>query len=253
MAPDRDRVQRWPGLGRRHFLQGLTLLGTVLALPPQRLEAATLPLEQRLQLCQPPGDPLQELLRRNREFAAVWAEADRSGDPLLRARLLQERWPLHCALRPRALAQGQRPWAAVLACADSRVAPDWIFASGSGELFEVRTAGNTAADAGIASLEYAVAELAVPLILVLGHSGCGAVAAALASRPLTPLLEELVLPIRAALPAGASLAEAVAAHARAAAGALPQRSALLAEAVSAGRLAIQPACLDIGSGQVSLL
>ena len=75
MAPDRDRVQHRPGLGRRHFLRGLAVLGTVLALPSQRLEAATLPLEQRLQLCQPPGDPLQELLRRNREFAAVWAEA----------------------------------------------------------------------------------------------------------------------------------------------------------------------------------
>jgi carbonic anhydrase len=248
-----DQSQRRPPLGRRRFLRGLTLISAVLALPPQRLEAATLSLEQRLQLCQPPGDPLQELLRRNREVAAVWAEADRSGDPLQRARLLQERWPLHCALRPRTLAQGQRPWAAVLACADSRVAPEWIFATSAGELFEVRTAGNTASDAGVASLDYAVAELAVPLILVLGHSGCGAVAAALDRKPLTPLLEELVLPIRAALPPGASLAEAVAAHTRAAAEALPRRSALLADAQAAGRLAIQPACLDIGSGQVSLL
>ena len=228
-------------------------MAAVAALPPQRLEAASLPLEQRLRVCQPPGDPLQELLRRNREFAALWAEAEASGDPLQRARLLQQGWPLHCAVRPDALAQGQRPWAAVLACADSRVAPEWIFATGSGELFEVRTAGNTASDAGVASLDYAVAELAVPLIVVLGHSGCGAVAAAMASRPLTPLLEELVLPIRAALPAGASLAAAVADHTRAAAAALPRRSALLAGAVAAGRLRIQPAYLDIGSGQVNLL
>ncbi len=223
------------------------------ALPPQRLEATTLPLEQRLQVCRPPGDPLQELLRRNREFAALWAEAEASGDPMSRARRLQQGWPLHCAVRPDALARGQRPWAAVLACADSRVSPEWIFASAPGELFEVRTAGNTASEAGIASLEYAVAELAVPLIVVLGHSGCGAVGAAMARQPLTPLLEELVLPIRAALPPGANLSEAVAAHARAAAAVLPQRSALLAGAEAAGRLRIQPACLDIGSGQVSLL
>jgi len=242
-----------PGLARRGVLRGLAMTAAALALPPGRLEAAALPLEQRLRVCQPFGDPLQELLRRNREFAAAWAKAEASGDPLERARLLQQDWPLHCAVRPNALARGQRPWAAVLACADSRVSPEWIFASGPGELFEVRTAGNTASDAGVASLEYAVAELAVSLIVVIGHSGCGAVGAALASRPLTPLLEELVLPIRAALPPGASLAEAVAANTRQAASALSRRSPLLAGAQAAGRLRIQPACLDIGSGLVSLL
>jgi carbonic anhydrase len=251
MAHDRSGIG--PALGRRRLLRGLTLLAAVAALPPQRLAAASLPLEQRLRVCQPPGDPLQELLRRNREFAAVWAEAEASGDPLERAQLLLQAWPLHCAVRPDALARGQKPWAAVLACADSRVSPEWIFAAAPGELFDVRTAGNTASDAGVASLEYAVAELAVPLIVVIGHSGCGAVGAALASRPLTPLLEELVLPIRAALPPGASLAEAVAANTRDAASALTRRSPLLAGAQAAGRLQIQPACLDIGSGQVSLL
>ncbi|MEI6029945.1 MAG: carbonic anhydrase [Synechococcaceae cyanobacterium ELA739] len=246
-------AQQRPGLDRRGVLRGLALTAAALALPPGRLEAAPLPLEQRLRVCQPPGDPLQELLRRNREFAAVWAEAEASGDPLERARLLQQGWPLHCAVRPDALARGQRPWAAVLACADSRVSPEWIFAAGPGELFEVRTAGNTASDAGVASLDFAVAELAVPLIVVLGHSDCGAVGAAMARQPLTPLLEELVLPIRAALPPGSSLAEAVAAHTRAAARDLPRRSAVLAGALEAGRLRIQPACLDIGSGRVSLL
>ncbi|MFZ0409521.1 MAG: carbonic anhydrase [Cyanobium sp.] len=242
-----------PGLGRRQVLRGLGWLAAAGALSPQRLEAASLPLEQRLGVCRPPGDPLQELLRRNRQFAAVWAEAEASGDPLQRARLLQQAWPLHCAVRPDALALGQRPWAAVLACADSRVSPEWIFASAPGELFEVRTAGNTASDAGVASLEYAVAELAVPLIVVIGHSDCGAVAAAMAPRALTPLLEELVLPIRAALPLAGSLVEAGAAHTREAALALPRRSPLLAAAQAAARLRIQPAYLEIGSGQVSLL
>jgi carbonic anhydrase len=133
------------------------------------------------------------------------------------------------------------------------VAPEWIFACGSGELFEVRSAGNTAFDEGIASLEYAVAELAVPLILVLGHSGCGAVTAAMASDPLTPLLEELVAPIRASLRPGADLAAAVRTNAAAAAAALPRRSALLRQAVEDGRLRLQAAYFDIGSGQVSLV
>ena len=87
-----------PGLGRRQLLRGLGWLAAAGLLSPRRLEAATLPLEQRLRVCQPPGDPLQELLRRNREFAALWAEAEASGDPLQRARLLQQGWPLHLSL-----------------------------------------------------------------------------------------------------------------------------------------------------------
>jgi carbonic anhydrase len=210
-------------------------------------------LRRRLEACRPPGDPLAELLRRNEAFAAVWREAAASGDPLERARLLQEHGALHCQVRPEALASGQRPWAAVLGCADSRVAPEWLFASGSGELFEVRSAGNTAFDAGVASLEYAVAELQVPLILVMGHSGCGAVTAAMGSAPLTPLLEELVTPIRAALRPGLDLAAAVAANARATARALPRRSELLRDAQADGRLRIEAAVADIGSGRVSVL
>ncbi|MDM7951721.1 MAG: carbonic anhydrase [Cyanobium sp. CZS 25K] len=210
-------------------------------------------LVERLSVCRPSGDPLQELLRRNRDFCQAWQAAERSEDPQGRATLLHETWPLHCQVRPDALADGQRPWASVLCCADSRVAPEWIFACGAGELFEVRSAGNTAFAEGIASLEYAVAELAMPLILVMGHSGCGAVTAAMASAPLTPLLEDLVAPIRATLRPGADLAQAVRTNAAAAAAELPRRSALLGEAVADGRLRIQAAYFDIASGEVSLV
>lgn len=73
----------------------------------------------------------------------------------------------------------QFPIAAVLSCADSRVAPEFAFDQGPGNLFVVRLAGNFANDDGLASLEYAVKYLGVPLVLVLGHSNCGAVAAAI--------------------------------------------------------------------------
>jgi carbonic anhydrase len=211
------------------------------------------PLAERLQVCRPAGDPLDELLRRNLSFSEVWQQAQASGDPQERARLLQERWPLGCQVRPEALAEGQKPWAAILCCADSRVAPEWLFASGSGELFEVRCAGNTAFDAGVASLEYAVAALAVPLILVMGHSGCGAVQAAMATAPLTPLLQELVGPIRASLRPGLDLAGAVRANAVAAAAGLGQRSALLRQAEADGRLRIEAAVFDIASGRVQVV
>jgi carbonic anhydrase len=80
-----------------------------------------------------------------------------------------------------ALAGGQNPYAAILSCADSRIAPEYAFDSGRGDLFVCRVAGNFATVETIASLEYAVAVLAVPLILVLGHDGCGAVDAAIKS------------------------------------------------------------------------
>lgn len=235
-------------------LGGLAGLSAAAAAAPAAAAAAPLAtaLEVRLSLCQPAGDPLEELLARNRRFSALWQEASRQVGTRARAQQLAEVWEMGCQLNPRALKAGQRPWAALLGCADSRVSPDWLFACGPGELFDVRSAGNTAADSCVASLEYAVAELHIPLILVLGHSGCGAVAAALGHGALTPLLTDLVRPIRAALPAGVAPADAIRLNASAAAAALPQRSPLLREAVAAGRLRIAAAVFDIGSGLVRL-
>lgn len=87
-------------------------------------------------------------------------------------------YPIHNERRLE-IAQGQTPFAVILGCSDSRVGPEQIFSAGLGELFVVRNAGNTAATAqSLGSVEYAVAQLGVPLILVLGHSKCGAVKAA---------------------------------------------------------------------------
>jgi carbonic anhydrase len=80
-----------------------------------------------------------------------------------------------------ALAGGQNPYAAILSCADSRIAPEYAFDSVRGDLFVCRVAGNFATTETIASLEYGVAVLGVPLILVLGHDSCGAVDAAIKS------------------------------------------------------------------------
>jgi carbonic anhydrase len=80
-----------------------------------------------------------------------------------------------------ALAGGQNPYAGILSCADSRIAPEYAFDSGRGDLFVCRVAGNFANAESIASLEYAVAILNTPLILVLGHDSCGAVDATIKS------------------------------------------------------------------------
>jgi carbonic anhydrase len=80
-----------------------------------------------------------------------------------------------------ALVGGQNPYAAILSCADSRIAPEYAFDSGRGDLFVCRVAGNFANNETVASLEYAVAVLGTPLILVLGHDSCGAVSATIKS------------------------------------------------------------------------
>ena len=79
----------------------------------------------------------------------------------------------------RAQIMGQTPFAAILACSDSRVPVELVFDQGLGQLFVVRVAGNVVGEAGLGSLEYAIKHLDVHLIMVMGHEGCGAVAAAL--------------------------------------------------------------------------
>jgi carbonic anhydrase len=80
-----------------------------------------------------------------------------------------------------ALSAGQNPFAAVLGCADSRIAPEFCFDTARGDLFVCRVAGNFASDEIIASLEYAVSVLHAPLIMVLGHDACGAIDATIKS------------------------------------------------------------------------
>jgi carbonic anhydrase len=80
------------------------------------------------------------------------------------------------------LADGQQPYATVLGCSDSRVPPELVFDTGLGELFVVRVAGNVFSGEVAGTLQYAGVHLGTPLIVVLGHSGCGAVAAALEAR-----------------------------------------------------------------------
>jgi carbonic anhydrase len=80
-----------------------------------------------------------------------------------------------------ALSTGQNPFAAILSCADSRIAPEFCFDTARGDVFVCRVAGNIATDEIIASLEYAVSVLKTPLIMVLGHEACGAVDATIKS------------------------------------------------------------------------
>ena len=105
---------------------------------------------------------INRLLDANRNYAAVGAYC---GDVSAERRKENE--------------SGQKPYAVVITCSDSRVVPEAIFSAGLGELFVIRTAGNVMGDSELASLEYAVEHLGTPTVVVLGHTGCGAVHAAL--------------------------------------------------------------------------
>ncbi len=104
------------------------------------------------------------------------------------------------------LEKSQRPFAVIVGCSDSRVAPEIIFDQGLGDLFVIREAGHVVAGVGLGSIEYAVAHLGVRLVLVLGHERCGAVSAAVAayesrgegSSGGSPI-ENIIKPIRAAV------------------------------------------------------
>jgi carbonic anhydrase len=97
------------------------------------------------------------------------------------------------------LSAGQHPRASILACADSRVAPEIIFDQGLGDLFDVRVAGNVAGNDEITSLEYAAEHLHTPLIVVMGHQKCGAVSAAVEGGEAAGHLSAIITPISAAV------------------------------------------------------
>src|SRR4051812_41940833 len=161
------------------------------------------------------------------------------------------------------VARGQHPYAVVLACADSRVAPELIFDQGLGDLFVVRVAGNVVDDAVLASIEYSVIHLGSNLIMALGHERCGAVKAAidaLAGRPSDEdrdtrigALAALIKPAVEAVPANApdKLDAAVSLNAANAAAEIFAGSRPLRARVLAGSLKIVAARYDLEDGTVT--
>ncbi|MBV9497522.1 MAG: carbonic anhydrase [Acidobacteria bacterium] len=151
---------------------------------------------------------------------------------------------------------GQHPPVAILSCADSRVPPELIFKRDLAKIFVVRDAGNVASNYDLASLEYAVSKGWTRLIIVMGHSRCGAVEAALAGddNKLTPSLVELTQRIRESFGSNwatpPSLEDATKRNARASAAWLPAHSALIRNAVRSGRVKILAAYYNLGSGAV---
>jgi carbonic anhydrase len=195
-----------------------------------------------------PDGVLADLLDGNRRFAGGQADAPRRGP---------------ADFSP--LAAGQSPDAVVIGCADSRVPAEIVFDQGVGDLFVVRVAGNLVSGAGDVvkgSIEYAVAELSVPLIVVLGHSQCGAVKAALqhvrAKDALPGAIAGLVAAIRPAVAAsqgqpGDPLDNAIRANVEIGVARLKMLQPIVGPAVKRGAVKVVGGVYDLKSGAVTMI
>ena len=199
--------------------------------------------------------------------AQVWNEMARGNERFVSGEPLHPRQDVE---RREQLAAAQEPSAALFGCSDSRLAAEIIFDKGLGDLFVVRNAGQVISDSVIGSLEYAVAVLNVPLIIVLGHDECGAVRAAIDSAkpdasPLPPHIAQLIAPIGPAVRRVAAaeraagdlasvgspdIAEVVREHLRDTVAELLERSELISAAVAAGTLAVVGANYRLLEGRV---
>ncbi|MCK4413400.1 MAG: carbonic anhydrase [Candidatus Eisenbacteria sp.] len=197
-------------------------------------------------------------------------------------RRFQKGSPQHPRCRPTRrndLLGGQHPIAAVLGCSDSRIPPEILFDQGLGDFFVVRVAGNVVGPFVLASLEYAAIHLETPLIVVLGHSSCGAIIAALASdrkaqvdsevpgrndrkasesgaalmKALRPAIETARAGALETASGGELIDQIALVHARAVKGEIVSRSPLIARRLDAGKLALAAAFYDMRTGGVTIL
>ena len=170
--------------------------------------------------------------------------------------------PHNLASQRAELAKGQQPIAAILSCSDSRVAPDFVFDQPSGRLFAVRIAGNFVTSDGLASLEYGVEILNIPLIFVLGHSGYGAVDAAVnavredAKLPgkIPELADAIVPAVKTALEQPGNLLDnAIAENAKRNVEILRQARPIIGPAAESGNIKIVGGVYHIGTGHIEML
>jgi carbonic anhydrase len=225
-------------LGRRSLLLGAATVFAATTLPVAAAQAASPANKTALN----PGDALKLMKEGNENF--------RNEAPSLAANGRERRLEL---------ARGQAPFCVLVGCSDSRVSPEILFGRGLGELFIVRNAGNTVDTAALGSIEYAVGVLGVPLVVVLGHQSCGAVAAAVdvvqKNATFPGVIGEMVQPIVPAVleakTQGGDLLEAsVRSNARRVAKRLTTQSLVIKDALNAGTVKVVGARYGLSDGHV---
>ncbi|EKE78810.1 carbonic anhydrase [Oceanibaculum indicum P24] len=226
-------------------LAGMSGLGLMAGLPRRALAAAG----ARPKHAMSPTQALNALLAGNARYVA-----NRPG-------------PVDFLPRRQLLATGQSPFAIILGCADSRVSPEFAFDQRPGDLFVLRVAGNYLTVDSLASMEYAVEFLGTPLILVLGHTSCGAISAAVdvattnAALPgsLPALAKQIVPAVKQAQAKGAPgnraalIRHATTENIRRTVEAIKTAGPLLSRYVEAGTLNVAGGLYDLNTGQVAVI
>lgn len=184
-----------------------------------------------------PDAAMQELLAGNQRFAANKLTSIEHDLTILKERTVDK----------------QEPFAALLACADSRVPVELIFDQSIGHIFVTRVAGNVASPEIIGSLEYAVAVLGIKALLVLGHSSCGAVKAAMKADTVPGQISSLYPHLRPAVEqSGGNVDKAIAANAAFQADLLRTSSTVIRDAVKTGSIKVAAGVYDLATGRVSI-
>ncbi|KQT45346.1 carbonic anhydrase [Methylobacterium sp. Leaf456] len=224
--------------GRRRLLFGAAGVFAATALPTGVVRAASPKAKTALS----PADALKLMKEGNENF--------RNEGPTLSANGRERRLEL---------ARGQAPFCVLVGCSDSRVSPEILFGRGLGELFIVRNAGNTVDTAALGSIEYGVGVLGVPLVVVLGHQSCGAVAAAVdvveKNATFPGVIGEMVQPIVPAVlearsQGGDLLESSVRNNARRVAKRLTTQSVVITNALNGGKVKVVGARYSLSDGQI---
>ena len=238
----RDAATR-PETSRRRFLQFAGGIGAALAFAPAAFGKETKP-PPKPQNQMSPAAALDRLMKGNARYVEGVSR---------RHDFKHER---------EALVGGQNPFASILSCADSRIAPEYAFDSARGDLFVCRVAGNFANDDTVASLEYGIAVLNSPLILVLGHDSCGAIDATIKSlkdnTTLPGHLPSLVNALAASVKASADqpgdkLANAIRRNVKDVTAKLKSATPIISAAAADGKIKIVGGIYRLASGKVELV
>jgi len=187
------------------------------------------------------GQALQKLIEGNKRFFT-----SRQSHPNQQRERRQE------------LVKGQKPFAVIVGCSDSRIPPEIIFDQGLGDLFVIRVAGNVVDDIALGSIEYAVDHLGTQLVVVLSHSKCGAVTATVQGGEVHGHVESIVQAIRPAIDKVRELPgdltdHTIKANARLTADRIRSSDPILSELVRLGKLTVVSAYYNIESGEVHIL
>ena len=231
---DNARVQT--DFGRRQFLQTVLASAAVGVAARTGIELAA-PHKVHAQSNLSPDSALQELLSGNQRFAANQLTSIEHDLTILKEHTVGK----------------QEPFAAVLACADSRVPVELVFDQTIGHIFVTRVAGNIVTPEIIASLEYGVAVLGVKALLVLGHGSCGAVKAAMTADAVPGQISTLYPHLRQAVErSGGNFEKAIEANAKIQAELLSTSSTVIRDALKAGKLKVEAGVYDLATGKVTL-